>query len=142
MKRIIKKGAFPVVKAFLLISSCFMMSNLWTMEGDEYKRATLVNKTESQMIVSVYFSSDRANLGNAIGFEYTVKKGDTRDIRIKDEKGIIGVVTIFFWDNKKGVSTQLFLNAVNREDIKAGKTYDITWVEKTGIIPKFKEVIK
>ena len=111
------------------------------MERAKYKRATLVNKSGSRAIVTVYFSSDRTNLDNTLDFGYTIDKGDTLDIRIKDGKGIIGTVVILFYEEGKDF-TVLTFNAGKREDIKAGKTYDITWVEKTVIVPELKEVEK
>jgi len=138
MNRIIKKGfsrVFTVAKAFLLISSCLMVSNLWTMESDEnrtkdgYYTAELINKTGSALFVVVTFFNDLTDRYNGSVFaQYSIKNGEHQRIRVKNPKGEIGSIFITLLNKKAGGNT--YFNVGDREDIKVGKTYVVTGAEK------------
>ncbi len=142
MNRIIKKSAFrlfAVAKALLLVSSCFMVSNLWAMEQDNYRRATLINKTGSAIVVTTYFSfSPRFPMKKATK-NYFIQKGEEEEIPVKHVRqeggwhmATIGVTLV------TGNAAEIFFNAGNEEEIKARKSYTIKKAEK--IVPLLEEV--
>ncbi len=141
MKRITKRGSsrlFAAAQAFLLVSSCFMVSNLWTMESDEWKTkdgyytAELINKTGFKLFISVWFFDNLTDLSNHKDFGYNIAGGDTRKIRVKNLKKEIG--RVFIGSFGKGAS---IFNASTVEEIEVGKTYVITGAEKW--VPELKE---
>jgi len=146
MKRIIKGSSsrlFSVAKVFLLVSSCFMVSNLWAMESDEnrtkdgYYTAELINKTGSKVMVIVYFHKNRINLESTVEFIYNIKNNDKKKIRVKNPEGKIAILQVYL-ARKGGGGSDMYFNARNTEDIKVGKIYEVTAAEKW--VSELKEV--
>ena len=129
---------FAVAQAFLLISSCFMVSNLWTMESDEWKtedgyhRAKLINKTGFKLFVVVWFFDNLTDLSKHEKFLYNIGDGHTIMIRVKNPKKEIGRVFI----GSFGKEGRIF-NASDVEEIEVSKSYVITGDKKW--VPELKE---
>jgi len=144
MKRVIKGSfsrVFSVTKAFLLVSSCFMVSNLWTMESDEnrtkdgYYTAELINKAGVSLFVVVSFYDDLTNRDTSEVFTYGIGIDKKRKIRVKNSKKEIANISI---GNNKKDSMEVVLNDSDFEEIKVGKVYEVTVAEKW--VAEFKEV--
>ncbi len=146
MNRIIKRGSsrlYEVTKALLLVSSCFMVSNLWAMESDEnqtkdgYYTAKLINKTGERVMITVYFSDDLTDLSSSKQFSYIIQKGVTRKIRVQNPKKEVGRILIGIMAGEKSASNTFF-NTLGFEEIEVGKTYLITSAEL--LVPELKEL--
>ncbi len=148
MKRIIKGSfsrLFAATKAFLLVFSCFMVSNLWTMEGDG--TAKLINKTGVGLTISVQFPKGvKLNLREPDN--YSIEGGATKSIRVK-RGGKVGAVKIYihengydyangYWGTVKTSGNTAFNVGYFPADILPGKTYEIT--AETRIVPVLKKI--
>ncbi len=93
MNRIIKRDSsrlYEVTKALLLVTSCFMVSNLWAMGEDKqvHTKSKFTNSTELTIFVKVYFPAKH----KILPFLYKIKKGVSKNIVLREKKGEVYVV--------------------------------------------------